>query len=105
MTGFVDEWLVERPRRLETESGLVVCEDDMLFARAISLHSADKAFLARTYAEIVGTAMRKKRWPLWWVELFAGPGRLYVRDTDAFVRRLAARGIVDSQSVPGLRVR
>jgi hypothetical protein len=29
--------------------------------------------------------MRKKPWPLWWVELFAGPGRLYVRDTDTFV--------------------
>jgi hypothetical protein len=47
-TGFVDEWLVERPRRLETESGLVVCEDDMLFARAIFTRQTRRFSLAPT---------------------------------------------------------
>ncbi|MGZ4414222.1 MAG: three-Cys-motif partner protein TcmP, partial [Gaiellaceae bacterium] len=26
-----------------------------------------------------------KRWPLWWIELFAGPGQLYVKETGEFV--------------------
>ena len=68
-------------RRYETD-GLVV-DDDMLFSRAISEHSLIKAYCARRYAEIVGTAMGGK-WSLWWVELFAGPGQLYRRDTDEF---------------------
>jgi three-Cys-motif partner protein len=71
-------------RRYETPAGLVVDTEEMLFARAISLHSIEKAFLARTYADIVGVAIGG-RWKLWWIELFAGPGRLYVRDTGDFI--------------------
>lgn len=74
---------VPRPKKYETQSGLVVDEEEMLFARAISLHSSVKAYYARRYAEIVGTAMRKK-WYLTWIELFAGPGKLYIRDTGEF---------------------
>lgn len=72
-----------RPDRYET-GGLVLDESGLLFSRAVGLHSAPKATAARRYASIVGTAMRRK-WKLWWVELFAGPGELYVRDTGDFV--------------------
>jgi three-Cys-motif partner protein len=75
---------VPRSRKYETQSGLVVDEAEMLFARAVSFHSSVKAYYARRYAEIVGTAMRSK-WYLTWVELFAGPGKLYLRDRDEFV--------------------
>jgi three-Cys-motif partner protein len=74
---------VHRTVKYETQSGLVVDEEDMCFARAISLHSSVKAYYARRYAQIVGMAMRKK-WYLTWIELFAGPGKLYVRDTGEF---------------------
>jgi three-Cys-motif partner protein len=70
-------------RRYES-GGLVLDASETLFSRAVSLHSAPKAAYARRYAEIVGTAMRRK-WQLWWVELFAGPGELYIRDTQEFV--------------------
>jgi three-Cys-motif partner protein len=79
---FSGEVFEERPFwRYETQ-GLVV-DDDLLFSRAISEHSLVKAHCARRYAEIVGTAMGGK-WSLWWVELFAGPGQLYRRDTGEF---------------------
>ena len=64
--------------------GLVLDEGDELWARPVRLHSALKAESARRYATIVGTAMRKK-WKLWWVELFAGPAHLYVREEEKFV--------------------
>jgi three-Cys-motif partner protein len=64
--------------------GLVLNEGDELWARPVRLHSALKAASARGYANIVGTAMRNK-WKLWWVELFAGPGHLYVKDEGRFV--------------------
>jgi three-Cys-motif partner protein len=67
-----------------TADGLVV-DEDMLFARRVCLHSATKAIAAREYADIVGTAMGK-RWKLWWIELFAGPGKLYVKETGDFVQ-------------------
>jgi three-Cys-motif partner protein len=72
-------------RRYETEQGLVAVEDDMAFARAISRHSIDKAFCVREYARLVGTTMRGKFPALWWIELFCGPGRLYVRDDHEFI--------------------
>jgi three-Cys-motif partner protein len=75
--------IVEQPRLYETTDGLVVDVDDRAFARAVSLHSSEKADCARRYAEIVGTAM--KSWYTVWIELFAGPGKLYVRETGRFV--------------------
>ena len=56
---------------------------ECLFSRAICLHSIEKATAAHRYADIVGLAMARK-WRLWWVELFAGPGRLYVRETGEY---------------------
>jgi three-Cys-motif partner protein len=76
--------LLPRPSvRYETQDGLVV-DDENSVARAICLHSIEKATDARGYASIVGTAMKGK-WELWWIELFAGPGRLYVRETGAYL--------------------
>jgi three-Cys-motif partner protein len=67
-----------------TSEGLVV-DDEMLFSRLVCSHSIVKSAAARAYAEIVGVAMGGKRWPLWWVELFAGPGRLLIKETGAYV--------------------
>lgn len=60
----------------------LVRDDEGLYARVVHRHSAKKAWYVRRYAQIVGTAMAS-HWPgkLWWVELFAGPGRLF--DTDS----------------------
>ena len=55
--------------------------DDGLYARRVCLHSLDKAHYASYYADIVGTAMKRAYpGPLAWIELFAGPGELYVKD-------------------------
>src|SRR5688500_2848883 len=63
---FPGELFDARPlRRYETQ-GLVV-DDELLFSRAISEHSLIKAYCARRYAQIVGTAMRRK-WKIWWIE-------------------------------------
>lgn len=65
---------LDRERRL-------VRLDNGLYARQVCLHSLDKAHYARYYADIVGRAMKQAYpGPLAWVELFAGPGQLYVRD-------------------------
>lgn len=69
---------------LDREATLVRGDDGRL-ARKVSLHSLDKAHYARYYADIVGRSMQTAYpGPLAWVELFAGPGRLYVKDLDAF---------------------
>jgi three-Cys-motif partner protein len=75
--------IIDQARLYETTDGLVVDIQDGAFARAVSLHSSEKAEYAHRYAEIVGTAMKK--WYTVWIELFAGPGKLYVRDTGTFV--------------------
>lgn len=63
----------------------LVQADDGLLARVVHRHSARKAYYVRRYAEIVGTAMAP-HWPqIWWVELFAGPGRLLEVETDRFL--------------------
>ena len=59
--------------------------DDGLLARKVALHSLDKAHYARYYADIVGRSMQHAYGgPLAWVELFSGPGRLYVKDLKTF---------------------
>ena len=69
---------------LDNETTLVH-GDDGLLTRKVALHSLDKAHYARYYADIVGRAMQSAYpGPLAWVELFAGPGRLYVKDLDTF---------------------
>jgi len=59
--------------------------DDGLLARKVALHSLDKAHYAHYYADIVGRSMPEAYGgPLAWVELFCGPGRLYVKDLNTF---------------------
>ena len=64
----------------------LVHDDENLYSRVVHAHSAKKAYFVRRYAEIVGTAMRH-HWPgkLWWVELFAGPGRLFETESAAYL--------------------
>jgi three-Cys-motif partner protein len=70
--------------RLERERTLVRGPDGHL-ARQVCLHSLDKAHYARFYADIVGKAMnRAYGGPTAWVELFAGPGMLRVKDLNEF---------------------
>lgn len=58
---------------------------DGLPARRVALHSSDKAHYVRYYADIVGKSMTKAYpGPIAWVELFAGPGLLYVDPTQTF---------------------
>ncbi len=47
-----------------------------LLVRPVKRHSADKAHLVSRYANTVGNAMKSIFPNRWWVELFAGPGRL-----------------------------
>jgi three-Cys-motif partner protein len=70
--------------KLDREASLVPAPDG-LWARKVCLHSRDKAHYTHYYADIVGTAMKTAfPGPLVWIELFSGPGMLYVKDTDKF---------------------
>jgi three-Cys-motif partner protein len=61
------------------EKRVLVDDDEGLKSRKVHVHSADKAHFAHYYADIVGTGMKTAYGgPLAWVELFSGPGRLYV---------------------------
>jgi three-Cys-motif partner protein len=61
----------------------LVTGSEGLPARRVCLHSLDKAHYARYYAAIVGRAMKVAYpGPLVWIELFAGPGELYVEELD-----------------------
>jgi hypothetical protein len=68
------------------EERTLVPGPDGLPARLIHLHSLDKAYYVRFYAEIVGASMAKK----WggetaWVELYSGPGKLWVKEQNTFM--------------------
>jgi three-Cys-motif partner protein len=65
----------------------LVGDDQGLLSRVVHVHSRRKAELVRRYCEIVGTGMRF-HWPdkLWWVEFYAGPGRLFECDSGEFLR-------------------
>ena len=65
--------IVPETRLYETQAGLVAVEEEMAFARAVSLHSAEKAYYAQRYAAIVGRAMQS--WYRVWIELFAARPR------------------------------
>lgn len=70
---------------LDRKPTLVAGSEPDLPARRVCLHSLDKAHYARYYADIVGRAMRKAYLgPLVWIELFAGPGELYVEGLEQF---------------------
>jgi three-Cys-motif partner protein len=68
---------------LDVEAGRLRLDQDGLLARVVKPHSLDKRHYVFRYADILGTAMRRK-FPLWWVELFAGPGRLWVAGEERF---------------------
>lgn len=71
---------------LDRKPSLVAGSDAGLPARRVCLHSRDKAHFARYYADIVGRAMQTAYpGPLVWIELFAGPGELYVEDLGKFM--------------------
>ncbi len=89
-----DGFQVAAPARIATADGaldldkkptLINCPDDDNYARVVCLHSMDKAHYASKYADIVGTGMRHAfTGPLVWIELFAGPGVLFVKDLHQF---------------------
>ena len=89
----------ERQRRPATPrhpAGLGA-DDEGLWSREVSLHSREKAHYVRRYADIVATSMRGKwRAGVWWIELFAGPGRLFERETREYLRGSP----VDAVSIP-----
>jgi three-Cys-motif partner protein len=69
---------------LDRETTLVPGNDNLL-ARKVALHSLDKAHYAHYYADIVGTGMKTAYGgPLAWIELFCGPGRLWVKELQTF---------------------
>jgi len=79
-----------------TERGLVTAPDDHP-ARPISMHSLEKAHIASRYAQMVGTGMKNVfRGRLAWVELYAGPGILRLRESGTFV---------DGSPVASLKIR
>jgi three-Cys-motif partner protein len=69
---------------MEGVNGLRLDAGDGLPARIIKVHSLRKKHYVGRFAETVGTAMSKKASERWWVEGFAGPGRLYLPDEDQF---------------------
>lgn len=81
----------ERPARspappqpkLTTPDGHVP-DDEGLLAREIRRHSLEKAWRVRRFAEVVSVAVGGKL-PVYWVELFSGPGRLLVQGTSQFM--------------------
>jgi len=71
--------------KLDRDKTLVKGSDERP-ARQVCLHSLDKAHIARYYADIVGKGMKRAYGgPLAWVELFAGPGMLKVKDLGTFM--------------------
>jgi len=57
--------------------------DDGLITRRIKPHSLQKSWLVTRYADIVSGGVARS-WPVVWVELFAGPGRLCL-DSHEFI--------------------
>jgi hypothetical protein len=52
-------------------------------ARAITSHSLKKQDRIVRYADTVSTAM-SRRWKIWWLDLFAGPGAVFDRHSSIF---------------------
>lgn len=75
---------VDRALQVDNKRSLIAGSDGAP-ARRVCQHSLDKAHYARYYADIVGRAMKNAYpGPLVWIELFAGPGELYVQDLGEF---------------------
>jgi three-Cys-motif partner protein len=68
---------------LLTGSGLIPEGESGALARAITPHSLRKQDRIVRYVKTVSTAMAK-RWDIWWLDLFAGPGAVYERHDSIF---------------------
>ena len=83
------------PLRMNVD-GIRIDPTDELVARPIKLHSLKKAHYVFRYADTVGTALRINFPERWWIEAFAGPGRLYLADEERFL---------DGSPLDALRIR
>jgi three-Cys-motif partner protein len=63
----------------------LIADDQGSLSRIIQLHSEDKDHYAYYFADVVSSAMSGKFPVVVWVELFAGPGRLWVEPRTAHV--------------------
>jgi three-Cys-motif partner protein len=66
-----------------TSGGLIPEGESGALARAITSHSLRKQDRIVRYADTVSLAM-SRRWKIWWLDLFAGPGAVYHRHRSAF---------------------
>jgi hypothetical protein len=73
--------------------GALVRDDEDSLARVVQMHSLDKDHFAYYYADIVSSAMTGKFPSLWWIELFAGPGRLYCAPENPYYDGSAIRAM------------
>lgn len=71
----------------------IIADDEGSLSRIVQLHSADKDHYAYYYADIVSSAMAGKFPAVVWVELFAGPGRLWVEPRNAYVHGSPVRAM------------
>lgn len=66
-----------------TSDGLIPEGESGALARAITSHSLKKQDRIVRYADTVSVAM-SRRWKIWWLDLFAGPGAVYHRHQAIF---------------------
>ena len=71
----------------------LVVDDQGSLSRIVQLHSEDKDHCAYYYADIVSSAMAGKFPAVVWVELFAGPGRLWVEPRNSYVDGSPVRAV------------
>jgi three-Cys-motif partner protein len=75
--------LAARQLPLVTGGGLIPEGESGALARAITAHSLIKQDRVVRYANTVSTAM-SRRWQIWWLDLFAGPGAVFDRHSSIF---------------------
>ena len=68
---------------LVTSGGLIPEGESGALARAITPHSLKKQDRIVRYADTVSVAM-SRRWKIWWLDIFAGPGAVYDRHRSIF---------------------
>ncbi len=69
---------------LITSGGLIPEGESGALARAVTSHSLRKQDRIVRYADTVSVAM-SRRWKIWWLDLFAGPGAVYHRHQSEFL--------------------
>jgi three-Cys-motif partner protein len=83
---------------LVTGGGLIPQGESGALARAITPHSLRKQDRIVRYADTVSVAM-SRRWKIWWLDLFAGPGAVFDRHGSAFRAGIPTE-VVDSLRHP-----